>query len=364
MNALGGSTARAVAAAVVSLSLGVALAPVSATAHASEGAAPAPPVRTIDPAKLRRGPDATIPFLQDGRIHAGGKTVRVRVPFTKGRQALLGRSGNAWLVASYRKGYLRVHRVRANRAPQLLPGSRTRQFGGEFYGIRVSRDGTRLLRTRYDRGGATVVVTRTVDGAPVDDYYTTYYSQPYDADAGRVLLHKEDETTYEVFAADWRPGSDDDRVLGSLMNAGFYRRDLAFVQDGVDTYRFGPTAISAPGAPAWSARFAALDVSPDGSLVLGVGPRLVRKRAVLQVRRMSDGKVLQQFSYGKVVDPGDWSISDTNEQTARFESDTRFVFQFSKAGRSRLVRCTTSGRCAKASDAGSNVSITFERFMW
>lgn len=361
MKSLGGIRGRAFAAVVVSLSLGAGLAPGAATARgpAQDGAAAPPPVRTVDPAKLRRGPDAGVPYLQDGRIHAAGKRIRVRVPHDSGRQVLLGRSGNAWIVASSKDRRLRVHRIRSGQAPTLVPRTR---MNGRGVGARLSRGGGQILLTRYDRGGATVIVRRMSDGREVDSSYTGLYHQAFDAADGRVLLHRE-TPEYESYAADWIPGGSD-RRLGTGLNAGFLRQGVVFVQAAPESEEFGPTSVSSPGAPAWSARFAALAVSPDGELVIGTGPRLVRNRAVLQVRRMSDGAVLQQFSYGRVIQSGEYWWLGEGEQTARFESNTKFVFQFSKGGKSRLVRCTTSGRCAKASGAGGGISTSFERFMW
>ncbi|QCX27957.1 hypothetical protein [Nocardioides jishulii] len=360
MNAFGGISGRVLGAAVVSLSLGVGLVPGSAAARGTgqDGAAAPPPVRTVNPAKLRRGPDAAIPYLQDGWIHSGGKRVRVRVPHERGRQVLLGRSGSAWVVASWRNARLRVHRIRSGQAPTRVPGLASR--GGAL----LSRGGAQIVLTYFDRGGGNVFVHRMSDGKKVDSNFTGLNWQPFDAADGHVLLHRDDEEPpWEPFAADWVPGGGD-RRLGTGMNAGFLRQDVVFVEAARASRAHGPTSISSPGTPAWTADFTALAVSPDGQLVIGTGPRLVRKRAVLQVRRMSDGVVLQQFSYGRVFPPGEGWGPSAADQTVRFETDTRFVFQFSAGGRSRLVRCATSGRCARASDTGGGITTSFERFMW
>ena len=375
MSTLGGNLGRGCAGAAIVLvaglvpgahvAQGATSPPLSARSAAppstASPAAPLPPVRIVDPAKLKRGPDAAFAHLQDGRIHVRGARLRVRVPHTAGRQILLGRSGADWLVASAKGERLRVDRIRLGQPPRLVPRSRLR---GQGVGIRLSREGERLLFTYYDRGGATVTVRRVADGRRVGRDYTGLYHQAFDAADAHVLLHREDAETYEAYAADWVPGGGGDRRLGTGLNAGFLRRDVVFVQDGAESRRFGPTSVSSPAAPAWSARFAALAISPDASLVIGTGPRLVGRRQVLQVRRMSDGTVLQQFGYGRAVPRQEyWSIGDA-EQTARFESDTHFVFELVTAGRSRLIRCSTAGRCAKASGPGGGVSVSFEQFMW
>lgn len=321
-----------------------------------------PDVRTVDPARLRRGADAAFPFLQGRRIHVGGRTVRVRLRAERGRRALLGRSDGAWIVASQHERRLRVHRVRRGRAPQAVPRSRLRGHG---VSARLSRDGGQLLLTHWDRGGATVTVRSTSDGALVDRDYTGTYHVAVDAADGHALLLREaPEDDYETYAADWVPGEGTSTRLGTGLNAGFLRQGVVFVQAGEGSPRYGPTSIESPADPAWSARFVARSVSPDGTLVIGTGPRLVDRRAVLQVRRVSDGTVLQQFAYGAVVPRGDYWNPLGSEATARFETDTRFVFEFVTGRKSRLVRCSTAGRCARASGAGARVSAAFEPFMW
>ena len=130
---------------------------------------------------------------------------------------------------------------------------------------------------------------------------------------------------------------------------------------------FGPTPISAPAVPAWSAPFQPLDVSPDGSTAIGL--RITRSgfrsRAILDVRSMTDGTLLDHIAFGPRITVDNWSIINDHEQTARFEDDASFVFQLTTARGAVLVRCPVGGRdCERASDVGSDISAPFERFMW
>lgn len=331
----------------------------------------APKVRTVVPGRLERGPNARVPYLQDGWIHVDGKRFRTGLP-RKTRQLLLGDSGGAWLVANGRKvtgsrpartAPTRVHAVRRGRAPVLVPGSHLRGLGKA---IRVSRDGAHLLLGQGIRESTWVTVRRVSDGALVDEMDVTTASdiRPYDAADGRVLweLARGDETG-RPDAVDWEVGGEP-RSLGAPTNAGFLRRDLVFLADG-ETGRHGPTSISAPAAPPWSAKFVALDVSPDGRLVLGTGPRLVRQRQVLQVRRMADGALVQQLSFGRRIGPEEgWYAPQDGAETARFESSSRFVFEFAVDGKATFIRCSTAGRCVRASRSGGSVSTTYERTWW
>lgn len=335
-----------------------------AAIEVSAAARKAPGVRRLAPGKLRRARNARIPFLQDGWVDAGGTRFRTRLPRQR-HQVLLGRSGNGWLVANGRKGRLQVHRVRPGRAPVLVPGSR---LHGGLISVRVSRDGAHLVSADFERESSTYEVRRVSDGQRVDLHVTSTQvgEVPFDAADGHVLMLREagDLPPREEYAADWEVGGED-RRLGSGMIAGFLRRDTAFVAAPEGTRRYGPTSISTPGEPAWSARFAPLAISPDRRLVLGTGPRLVHRRQVLQVRRMSDGKVLRQYSYGRVIRPREfWSFDGDTAQTARFEGNRRFVFELAAGGRARLVRCTMAGRCVQASRTGGGVSTTYERFRW
>lgn len=334
-----------------------------ATGQAAASAGAPPPVRTVVPARLRRGVDARVPFLQDGRITAGRTRFRTRLPLRL-HQELLGRSGESWLVADGPDRRVRVHLVRPGQPPQLVP--RSRLVGG-LIGVRASRDGEWLVSSRFERESTSYAVRRVSDGVRVGAYggSTQLGELPYDAADGHVLMVRElgDLPPRELYAVDWEVGVGE-RRLGSDVVAGFLRRDVVFVT-GAGPRRFGPTSIAEPGVPAWSARFAALDLSPDASLVLGVGPRLVRGRPVLQVRRMSDGAVLQQLSYGRKITKGEyWAFDYQPAQTARFEGNRRFVFEFASGGRAVLVRCTTTGRCVRASRTGGGISFPHERSRW
>lgn len=326
--------------------------------------AAAPKVRTVVPARLKRGANARIPYVQDGWIHAGGKRFRTGLPEGR-RQVLLGRSDGSWLVANGRKGVLRVHRVRPGRAAMQVPKSR---MFGSLIGVRLSRDGEFWVNSRFDRSGSTYTVRRADDGTRVADYWASsaVYWTPYDAADGHVLMvgQADEGEPQPTYAADWEFGVGE-RRLGSGLLGGFLRRDVVFLEDAPDSGRYGPTAISAPSTPEWSARFAPLDLSPSGELVLGVGPSLVRQRQVLQVRRMSDGRVTRQFSFGRVIGKKEsWAFDGQVAQTARFETNRKVVFEFASAGRAVLVRCTLTGGCARASRTGGALSTTYEGGRW
>lgn len=326
------------------------------------------PVRTLQPLRLPRGADAAVDHLQDGVIHtAAGRTVRVRVPYGADQLALLGRSGNAWLVAwgtgRTRSGFhLHVARVRAGHAPVEVPRQRVTTYGEDFHGWRLDRDGTRLVATTYDRGGTTTVVRDVRTGERLDARYTGAFYTPFDVADGHVATYAEDDRG-ALRVVDWELGAGRTTIA---RRASFVdlRRDLAFVR--VSGHDFGPTSVTAPGVPAWSAPFAPLDVSPDGSLAVGLGvPRSgFDDRGVLEVRRLDDGTLLDAISLGDHITMDNWSITTSHEQTVRWEDDAHYVVQLPVGRDAVLVRCRVGGRCERASEVGGNVSTSYEEFMW
>lgn len=328
-------------------------------------AVPAAAVQDPDPRTVPRGPDAAVPYLQSGVIHDRGRTLKVTVAASAGRRALLGRHGNGWLVASGRAGrssaQVSVHQVRRGRAPRLVPRGRVTYPLSEFRGVLLNRGSTRLVWSSIDRGGSQNWVRRLSTGARVGHTATNGpFIVPTDATATRILTHREDEVTGQVNTVIWRPGVGT-TVVGPASSGGFLQRDVFFVRTGENTY--GPTALSAPAAPAWSATFAPLDLSPDGTRVLGTTGTLFAHRQVLQVRRMSDGAVLNSWTFGR-RDP-EWSAVSSGEETARFESNGKVVFEVRRGTKAALLRCRVVGTsCTRASRWGGSVSFARERFMW
>ncbi len=337
----------------------------------SAGAAPSrdvvraqvPPSRTIAPSALRRGDDTSIAFMQDGVIHADGRTLAIRTPVNGEQRQLLGESRRGWLVA-VRKGYLsRVVALRAGHAPVELRRTRTTSYGqgDSSIGWLLSRDGEMLISTSYDRGGSTRHV-QDLDGKGLANSYTGGFFTPFDADAGHIASYAEN-TFYRLRVVDWVPRTSKTRIA---TNASFVslRDDLMFVRTSGRQY--GPSPISAPTTPAWSAPFQPLAISPDGATAAGL--RISRSGfnspAVLDVRRMSDGTLLDSIVFGPRITQDTWSITAQHEQTVAWEDDDTYVFQLGQARDAVLVRCTLARRCEGASDVGGNVSFAHETFMW
>ena len=86
--------------------------------------------------------------------------------------------------------------------------------------------------------------------------------------------------------------------------------------------------------------------------------------AILDVRRMDDGTLLDSIAFGKRITMDNWSITSAHEQTVRWESDERLVLQLGSPRGAVLVRCKLGGACQRASDFGGNISTPYESYMW
>lgn len=318
--------------------------------------------RTVVPARLPRGRDAAIDFMQDGVIHtAGGRTFPIRTPVDGEQRQLLGRSSKGWLVAVRRGDVSRVVAVRPGRGAVEVRRTRIAYSGAEVsLGWLLARDGEMLVLTAYDRGGSTRSA-RTLDGRSLESDDSSAFFTPMDADAGHVATYAEDESS-ELHVVDWVPGESRTPVAESAVHVSL-RDDLVFTGTG---RRFGPTSISAPGTPPWSAPIRPLAVSPDGETVAGL--RIPESGfddpAILDVRRMDDGTLLDSIVIGPRITMDNWSVSTDHEQTVRWESNRLLVLQLRSPLGDVLVRCRPGGTCRRASDYGGNISTPHETYLW
>lgn len=348
----------------LSLLTALALAPAAAPAAPStdRSAVGDPPTRTLAPLRLPRGREAAVDFMQDGVIHPVGRAaLPIRTPANGEQRQLLGKSGKGWLVA-VRKGYLsRVVALRPGHAPVEIRRTRGTTYGqgDSSVGWLLSRDGTMLVSTLFDRGGTTYGA-QDLDGHGLGSRWDGGYFNPLDADAGHVITWSTDDGTRVV---DWLPPRTRTTVARRATYASI-RDDLLFARTTGRLY--GPTTLSSPAAPAWAVPFAPLAISPDGATAVGL--RLAGSGfdspAILDVRRMSDGALLDSIAYGDRITEETWSITSQHEQTAAWETNRRFVFELRTSRGSVLVRCSLSQRCQRASDVGGNVSFPHETYMW
>jgi hypothetical protein len=321
-----------------------------------------PPTRTIDVARLPRGHDARIDFLQDGVIHTSqGDLLPIGVPVTRDQSQLLGPTPQGWLVAVRKRYVSRVLVVRPGDRPLEIPHTRVKTFSDEAIGWLASRDGELLVSTSYSRGGSYRSVI-TLDGTGLGHNESTSFFHPLDAADGHVLTQLANLNA-RTKVVDWVPGTSRTFVANAAV-AGFLRDDLVFVH--TSGRLFGPTSLSAPELPVWGHAFIPRAISPDGATAVGL--RISRSAfddpAIIDIRRMADGRLLDSIATGQRITEENWEVGREHEQTVRWESDRSFVFQLEAPSGSVLVRCRLGGGCERASDYGGNISVPYETFLW
>jgi hypothetical protein len=99
--------------------------------------------------------------------------------------------------------------------------------------------------------------------------------------------------------------------------------------------RSGPTSLSAPGTPTWTAPFKATGLSADGRLVVG------------DVRGPSDRIQVRQVGSGKVV--ADLAVpGHANWQPLAIQGNHQVLVQATVHGKGRsLFRCDFQGTCLR-----------------
>jgi len=269
---------------------------------------------------------ANLVHMPDGRVH--------RFPWT-GRAAvsrdltLRGRTTAGWVVTDHDAGI-------GTRA-WVVDGAERREIdlasdNNDEHTFMVARDGTALLKREFTQDFASVMVTRVSDGA-------TLGSEDFEGD-GRVLDFSGAQALLGVDGGSvlWEPGGDTIDV-GAVAVAGDIAHDVLVVPGDVAGF-VGPTTLSEPGAPAWTAPLERVEVSPDGRFLLGLVTGGDTDGRHIEVRRLSDGRLVSAYHVRNL-----WRL------TMQWESPRSIIFLAARTGLgdvNALVHCGFDGTCTRA----------------
>lgn len=289
---------------------------------------PRPPLTTIDPASLTRGPDPTVPHTDRGWFAFGDQRVKV------GKDATyLGRSGSSYVVIGYRakKNTHQLLRIGTDGSKTLL------RTGLDPYGTVLSRDGSRVFSAKIAAKSKRTVfrVFDATTGERTTRRVLPGYAQLLAATRTRAYLSDDTRGTYTVNARGRKATTltSERAVLVDLAN------DLVQTFTG-DPYRNGCSRlvhVSDPTDEVWKSCSERVEaIAPDGSafatvdlLSDGIGPSLVLTRDI-------DGTLTGRYA-------------TTWFGTVRWESGTSLLAVANGPERAALVRCT-AGRCENAAD--------------
>jgi hypothetical protein len=131
----------------------------------------------------------------------------------------------------------------------------------------------------------------------------------------------------------WTAGSAPVQISADHAYLASLRYDLLFVRTA--SGRIGPTSVTAPGTPSWTAPFKPTGLSADGRLVVGDQTGHTDR---IQVRRVSDGHVVADLAVRGHV----------NDEPLVLENDHRLLVEALVAHRGlSLFRCGFSGHCVR-----------------
>jgi hypothetical protein len=243
--------------------------------------------------------------------------------------ALYGRTPAGWVVADLAVG--------DGEYAWVVKGDDKRQVGvasvsNDARTWMVARDGTALLKRVFTGGLSSVSVTRLSDGSMLADKDFDGEGRVLDFTGPQALLGVDGDTVL------WEPGGDVASV-GTGAVAGDVLHDVLMVP-GTAPETVGPTTISEPVPPVWTAPLERVEVSPDGRFVLGLVSSDNGYSKHIQVRRPSDGKVVAGFHVRTL-----WRL------TVQWEKPRSIIFMAGRTGLgdvNALVRCRLDGTCTRA----------------
>ncbi|MEZ5092558.1 hypothetical protein [Nocardioides sp.] len=283
---------------------------------------------TVRLGTLPTGSHARTTYLIGRDLHLADGTVR-HLPFTKAQArdlVLAGRAGGGWVIGGPAMPSRDFVLVKGKKKTVVHRGF----SDDDTDSWRLSREGTRLLVSYLDRGDDTEFFVNRLDGTRVVYKYVPGPSRMLEFAAGTV--------TFSVGAKtkQWSKAEGMSTLTRRPSALADQPHDLLFVR-GDHAGEFGPTTLTAPDTPTWTASFLPVALSPDGTLVAGYQRKGGWTTHRIDVRRVSDGERIASYQPG---------IS----ATLRWEDDGALLWTDYLRGwtsKHALVRCTIGKKCQR-----------------
>ena len=274
-----------------------------------------------DPTALALGDPPTVAWQSGTAVHLpSGKSVALPFGTAGRRYEVLGRRGGEWIVVI--PGY--------HAKVLAVKGAKVRTVWKHVYDesdthYTLAKGGSLVVEWNFDRGGATYATVFDLKGKKVAKRRWGTTVRLLDFSGNTLLLggHKTRLWTLPGKPVAVAPGASYGDLAG----------DLVFVDVTDDIV--GPTSLSAPGTPPWTAsEFIPELLSPDGQYVVGL---TYTTKLKLQVRKMSDGSVQPVPAF-----------KTTFDSALAWEPDGSLLFEVKKGPARALARCTVAGVCERA----------------
>ncbi|GAB4012853.1 hypothetical protein [Nocardioides ultimimeridianus] len=298
---------------------------------------------TITPSALPRG-KAAHDYLVGRTIHpATGSVVRLPRSWKPAQLTLVGHSTKGWIIDRY-DGVTgaapdRLYRVTRG-SVRLIRSVDLGGINGQLWFL--TADNTRIVSTYIGAyGSGDRISLLDLNGKKLYGPLSVGGEADFlAASRGKVWLSLQETGTVEV----WDAVAGTVKELpatGSLIDRS---HDLLFTAPGA-TGMTGPTSLSVPGTPAWTAFFTPMAVSPDGLRVAGLAGDQITNVGTynpnpdIEIRRVSDGTLLRRIH----VTNSTRYMNYAGE--IWWESNTSILVAETMPYRSFLIRCSVSGTC-------------------
>lgn len=268
-------------------------------------------------------------------LHRPGKsTVKLPLSWRSGAVALLGSGTHGYVV---RNGTSNVSLFNvSNTGPVRFYLDGSRRYRGE---ARLTADGGAVVVSGVPSGGSALVARRVTVTGTVGSEVSIGPDSRLIGTFGSAAVFPHWYGPTHV----WRFGIGVQNLTGNRAALVDRAHNRLFVDTSGSSgpQAIGPTSLSSPGVPAWTADFSPQTVSPDGRLVAGWAGQ---GNTVLQVRRVSSGAVVARFTSATATVEGDRII-----EPQVWETNTALLLTTWTAGdRWAISRCTMSGHCVRA----------------